>query len=271
MGSRVKLPTAAAMLALFVPVSLGGVRSTRVAPAPGASDSDPPLIEIFAPSQPEGTTFDVDVRAWEPNGVARISLSVGADIVASKSAGHGTFRVTVDALPVEVCALAEDFSGNIARACRMVGGPFACRLGSSCDQLSSCVSGRGDCGGQGACLPRPDACQPGGDPVCGCDGKTYASECLAASNGVSILGEGVCRDDACQSNRVCGVWLYCRKLDGFCGSRGICAAREACRCPLLGITPHDICGCDGRTYDCYCELIQAGVNYDHDGPCRGGR
>ena len=44
----------------------------------------------------------------------------------------------------------------------------------------------------GQCKPKPAICTTIFKPVCGCDGKTYASECNAANAGVAVQSEGEC-------------------------------------------------------------------------------
>lgn len=45
----------------------------------------------------------------------------------------------------------------------------------------------------GICLPRPNSCAAVWDPVCSCNGSTYANSCLAALSGVSVAYEGACK------------------------------------------------------------------------------
>lgn len=47
-------------------------------------------------------------------------------------------------------------------------------------------------GADPAGCPRAQVCSMIYSPVCGCDGQTYASECTAASSGVSVISAGEC-------------------------------------------------------------------------------
>jgi hypothetical protein len=69
--------------------------------------------------------------------------------------------------------------------------------GAGCRDNSACAAGTycaaSACGGAGTCAPRPEVCPGIYAPVCGCDGRTYSSACVAGSQGVNVARTGECR------------------------------------------------------------------------------
>lgn len=142
--------------------------------------------------------------------------------------------------------------------------------GFECDAGEICVFEDGVCisDAMGVCEPAQPGCPRIYQPVCGCDGETYANECEARQAQVAIQHRGACEDDrACggELDVVCSEGHFCRAEPGDCreNAPGQCTRRpEACIDVWL-----PVCGCDGQTYGNGCEASAAGVTVQHPGPC----
>ncbi|MGA1840304.1 MAG: Kazal-type serine protease inhibitor domain-containing protein [bacterium] len=145
------------------------------------------------------------------------------------------------------------------------GGGVTCTNNSGCSGNSFCRKTVGNCGGQGICISRSHMCPQILDPVCGCDGKDYSSECAAASSGVSVNHEGECTPGAqtCTSNSTCPSGSYCQRTFGNCTAQGKCTPAPQ-QCPD---TWEPVCGCDGKTYANECYAAANGINLDSIGEC----
>jgi hypothetical protein len=169
------------------------VRAVARACARGAA-SCPTAIEVEANSGDRRALAAVDLR---PSGASAHKLDLATDelarvglvvagrnvVLAPPGAGRRPFtlvasqyfeRVTPrdDALP---CA------GFLGRACPE---------GSSCDVTIAHACRGADL--PGVCKPTPPACLDVPHAVCGCDGHTYASDCLRRTAGVALDHDGPC-------------------------------------------------------------------------------
>ncbi len=70
----------------------------------------------------------------------------------------------------------------------------SCTSNDDCTDIEFCLKDTGDCDGTGICQRKPEFCfiPEDSDPVCGCDGETYNSLCMAHLNGVNVAYEGEC-------------------------------------------------------------------------------
>lgn len=125
----------------------------------------------------------------------------------------------------------------------------ACSSNADCASTELCATGLCE-GGIGACIERPTTCEDVENPVCGCDGRTYQTECFASREGVRLATNQTC---ICQDNGGCVDDQFCA-LDDSCGNPGTCLPRpESCD----SADTQEVCGCDGVTYPNECAAFQS--------------
>jgi len=69
-------------------------------------------------------------------------------------------------------------------------GAAACPVGTFCDYVAGSNCGADDRGGR--CEPIPQMCTREFMPVCGCDGTTYPTACVAHTAAASVAHDGPC-------------------------------------------------------------------------------
>jgi hypothetical protein len=131
--------------------------------------------------RPVGACDDANVT-----GVCRLKPDVCAEIFQPACGCDG--QTYGNECSARMAGVSVAHEGECGQAC---GGPLdvACPEGEFCKQeLGACL----DPAATGACAPRPQGCDAIFDPVCGCDGESYSSECSAWSSGVSAATYGTC-------------------------------------------------------------------------------
>jgi hypothetical protein len=113
-------------------------------------------------------------------------------------------------------------------------GMSGCTSNDTCPDTSYCKKTSCASDVRGTCTPKPKACMDDAEetPVCGCDGVTYFSSCLAELSGENVSLHGICGD---------GVGLKCTNANPACVNlpNGFCGylLASAAGCPTGGGLP----------------------------------
>lgn len=141
--------------------------------------------------------------------------------------------------------------------------PAGCSLVHPCAPGQFCELPNGVCAtdlDSGLCAEVPNACFGVDEPVCGCDGLTYANECLRRAGRVSQAHSGACPSSECFDPCDCYATRRfvapCTLECATCGNFWTC---EQSHClEHCGMVPSDVCNvlCSRNeqcTSDTYCE------------------
>ncbi len=137
----------------------------------------------------------------------------GGEVTYLSSAGAGgasgsTVTTTSGTMTTNTVSVSVGGTGGGSGSC----GGFA---GGACAKNEYCHHAGPQCAfgdEPGVCVPKPQACDNGFVPVCGCDGKIYATSCEAAAAGIDVGPASGCKAPAgyfaCGS-AYCNVYGYC--------------------------------------------------------------
>lgn len=154
-----------------------------------------------------------------------------------------------------------------------------CKSSDDCRGDRYCATAAGACGDVGVCTTPPEICPRIFNPVCGCDGRTYANSCEAAAAGISVSATGACPSVFCggiagipcpgAGNCVDDPSDDCDPENGGADCGGICECIETALCVIgshFDSSP-GVCACvpDAVTDPCATVRCAAGTHCSASG------
>lgn len=229
---------------------------------------------------PDEVVDPMDAGRRDAGGDARDAGGIGLDAERPTDARARDARPSDATLARDTGAPDANLRDGSIDSC-MPSAPTDCLGHDDCEGEDVCVRPRGQCFGLGTCVNRAICSST---PVCGCNGRSYASHCEALADGVSVLHDGACVPhgyDYCDvpPSRLglpCAtIWSACFD-DSDCDLGGStqwsCVGAQGCAPGMEGIClPFDGINCfrdDNCTSGRICEGAEIGLSSAMSGTCR---